>query len=147
MKPIIIPFVYNNQNSTPTILYQNIRSIKNKYHLLEALVEEYNVTALCLTETWITYYKKDLLVLRGYNVASAFYRNNHEAGGVCILLKDNIDYKECSEIDSLSIEFIFEICAIEIPIFNLILIVIYWPENNRQTNIFLHPARKTLTVH
>lgn len=130
----------------PTFLYQNTRSIKNKIHLIEALTEEYNLAALCLTETWITKSKVDLLCLEGYTLASLFTRTNREGGGVCIFVKEQIHFIELEDVVDLSVEYIVELCAIEITSLNLILIVIYWPDGNRQVDLFNVQFEKLLKL-
>lgn len=132
--------------TNPTILYQNIRSIKNKLHLIEALTEEHDISALCFTETWITKEKLDLLNLEGYSLASVYCRSNYEGGGVCILLKDKLDYCRCMDIEAFSVEFVVEISAIEVPKLNVLLIVIYWPNNTREETIFNSQLDKLLQL-
>ncbi|KOB64609.1 putative 5-formyltetrahydrofolate cyclo-ligase-like protein [Operophtera brumata] len=100
-----------------------MRSVKNKLHLIEALAEEHGISALCLTETWITSTKIDLLSIEGYNTASLFCRSSYEGGGVTILLKEGIEYIECEDINAISVEYLIEICAIDIINLNTILIV------------------------
>lgn len=57
-----------------------------------------------------------------------------------------LDYKECVDITSLAIEYIFELSAIHIIKFDLILIVIYWPNNSRETLIFNTQLEKLLNI-
>lgn len=52
-----IPFACNEQHLK--IFYRNIRRIRNKFHLVEALPEEEDIAIICLTETWITEAKKN----------------------------------------------------------------------------------------
>lgn len=115
-------------------------------HLIEALTEEHDQTALCITETWITASKIDLLHIEGYNVASLFCRSNREGGGTGILLKTGIEYNECRDITELSLEYVFEVSAIIIIKLNILLIVLYWPNNNREVNIFNGQLEKLLNI-
>jgi exonuclease III len=121
------------------MLYQNMRSVKNKCHLLTSLTnEQTNLHILCLTETWLTYSKLDLLQVDGYLLASSYCRSNREGGGVCILVKEggDIDFAECSDINVMSIEYIFEVCGIDLPNHNLLIINLYWPDSKRMPDTF-----------
>jgi hypothetical protein len=121
-----------------TILFQNIRSIKNKLCILEALTDDIDLPVICLSETWITTPKIDLLKVEGYTLASSFCRTNNEGGGVCILLKQEIDSTECKDIVNMSIENLFEVSAVEISSINLVLINLYWPNSTRQPDQFFN---------
>lgn len=101
-----------------------------------ATLEDSNIQAICLSETWITAPKRKLLQLDYFQLASCFCRVNREGGGVCILVKNNIDYKERRDILQMSIEFVFEICAVEINKLNLLIITLYWPNKNRESELF-----------
>lgn len=52
---------------TPTvnleILYQNVRSLKNKFEEVELVIEKYNPDVTILTETWVTKNQKKNLQL------------------------------------------------------------------------------------
>jgi hypothetical protein len=124
-----------------------MRSIKNKCHLLTSLTsEEASFHILCLSETWITLRKLDLLQVDGYILASSYCRENREGGGVCILVKEGnvIDYTECCEIKNMSIEYNFEVCAIELPKYNLMLVNMYWPDSKRMPDTFYNCLFKLL---
>jgi hypothetical protein len=122
-------------------------SIKNKIHLIESLVDDKPlIEALCISETWTSTSQLDLLKVEGYNLASCYCRSNHEGGGVCIFLKNTIGYVDLLDINKLSIECIFETCAIEIRKQNLILIVIYWPNNSRRPDLFFEQLEKLLQL-
>jgi exonuclease III len=122
-------------------------SINNKFHLVEALVDNKpDLHALCITETWITTSKNDLLQLEGYNTASCFCRINREAGGVCIFLREDIDYVELLDIQNLSIEYIFETCAVQLTKCNLVLIVLYWPNSERNPELFFKILAELLKI-
>lgn len=97
-----------------------------------------------MTETWVTESKSELLYVDGYKLATSFKRSEHTGGGVCIFVKDNIDYRELDSINKKSIEFIFETCAIEILKLDLIIIVIYWPDDTRMPDLFYESLEKLL---
>jgi hypothetical protein len=122
-------------------------SVRNKIHQIESLIDDKpSIEAFCISETWITRSKLDLLKVEDYNLASSYCRSTHEGGGVCIFLKHTIDYIELADIRKLSIECIFETCAIEIRNPNLILIVVYWPNNSRKPDIFFEQLDNLLQL-
>lgn len=124
-----------------------MRSILNKTHLLEALLDERpDLNAVCITESWLAKGKIDLLQINGYFIASSFCRQNHEGGCVCILLKEHTEYKEREDIVKLSIEFVIELCAIEIPSLNILIITVYWPDNSREIDLFHEHLEKLLQL-
>lgn len=86
---VTIPFGKPNQFN---ILYQNIQSMYNKQDTLEAFLHDNPLyKAMCISETWLTEEKLNLIQLNGYKVAAAFCRKNQIGGGVCILLQESID--------------------------------------------------------
>ncbi|KAI5643098.1 endonuclease-reverse transcriptase domain-containing protein [Phthorimaea operculella] len=132
-------------------MFQNIRGLNSKRHLLEAATEEdKHIHAICLTETFITANQTDLLYLEDYKLASSFCRSEHIKGGVCIMLKnnirDNVEFIERDDILNMTVEMVFETCAIEFPKLNLILIVLYWPNRYRQPDVFYATLRKLLQL-
>ncbi|KAI5641205.1 endonuclease-reverse transcriptase domain-containing protein [Phthorimaea operculella] len=84
-------------------------------HLVEALTDEIGLQALCFTETFITEKRLDLLKLQ-----------------------------ERTDLVNFSVEFILEISAVELEDKNTILIVAYWPEENREFKIFYATLEKIL---
>lgn len=127
-----------------TILFQNIQSICNKQHIIEAFInqtQEYE--AICMTETWLSQEKLNLINFTGYKVAASYCRKTRGGGGICILLKENIDCIEKHDITRMSIEYILEMCAIELVNENILLITIYW--NRREEDVFYNQLNKMLT--
>lgn len=78
----------------------------------------------------------------GYKVAESFCRENRGGGGVCILLEEHKDNIERNDITEMSLEYILEVCAIEIPNENLLLVTMYW--NRREENIFYNQLNQIL---
>lgn len=85
-------------------------------------------------------------MLENYKCAASYCRQNFEGGGVCIFVRENIDYKERQDVSNLSVEFIFEICGIEVACLNLLIIVIYWPNRNRSPDIFFNSLGNLLKL-
>ncbi|KAI5637042.1 endonuclease-reverse transcriptase domain-containing protein [Phthorimaea operculella] len=75
----------------------------------------------------------DLINFSGYKVAASFCRINQAGGGVCILLNDNIDFRERSEFSSFSVQYCIEVCATELVKENTILIALYWNGKKQKT--------------
>lgn len=48
------------------------------------------------------------------------------------------------DIEALSEEMIFEICAVEIPKFDMLIINLYWPNSNREIEVFCNCLEKLL---
>lgn len=99
-----------------------------------------------MAETWITEVKKDLLQLEGFQRVASFNRVNYNCGGVCIFVKEGIKVIERTDIAELTTEYVFETCAVEIPKLNIILVLIYWPERNRQAELFFRSLEKLLHI-
>jgi hypothetical protein len=125
------------------VLYQNIQSINNKQHLLEAYLHENSTYhAICISETWLSNDKLSLIQLSGYKVSAAFCREARTGGGVCILLQDHIEYTPREDITKFSIEYVLEMCAIELTEQKTILITMYW--NRREEDLFYNTLKQTL---
>lgn len=101
---------------------------------MEQFLQEHPFDILCLSETFLTVPKLENLILSNYKVAAHYCRKERIRGGVCILVKNNIDYVERNDVSDMSREFIVEYCAIDIQCINLLIICIYW--NERETEIF-----------
>lgn len=109
------------------ILFQNIQSIYNKQDILEAFLEQHTTyQALCISETWLSPEKLNMINLTNYKIAASYCRNLRTGGGVCILLKNHIEYIERKEISEMSIEYVLEICAIELVKEDILLLNLYF---------------------
>lgn len=114
-----------------------MQSLNNKKYLLESLLESpenENFKCVCISESWLNEEKKDLINFSNYHIATSYCRTKHAGGGVCIVAHNNVEYKVKKEIKNMSIEYVVEMCAIDISEFNLLLITVYW--NGRETDIF-----------
>lgn len=129
------------------ILYQNMQSVWNKIHILQAFTEDIpQVHAICVSESWLNKDKKDLLKITNYDIGSSFCRENHDGGGVFIMIRNGIEHYERPDITSLSLEMIFEVCAIELPKFNLLVVNLYWPNSKREIETFYSCLNKLLFI-
>lgn len=124
-----------------------MRSINNKSHLLEAMLEEKPcIHAVCISETWLNKDKLELLSINNYHIASFFCRETQEGGGVCILIKNSIEYCKREDITLLSVESNIELCAIELSNINLLLINLYWPNSSIGVEMFLERLENLLKM-
>lgn len=63
---------------------------------------------------------------------------------VCILTKQ--EHGECADIKNLSVEYIIELCAIEMPRLNVLIVVIYWPNYSRDEIVFEEQLKELLQL-
>jgi hypothetical protein len=126
-------------------MFQNMQSLFNKRDTLQAFLDDLNepLLAFCVSETWLTQTKAELTHFENYHIAAAFHRETRNEGGVSILLlRDNVKYTENREIMAMSVEYVLETCAIELPDLDLLSIVLHW--NNRDIDIFYAHLRLIL---
>lgn len=86
--------------------------------------------------------KLALIKCNKYKVSASYCRKNRAGGGVAILTRDHLESVEKTDISSMSIEYILEVCATELPHSNIILIVMYW--NRREEEKFYEQLNKIL---
>lgn len=98
--------------------------------------------AVCVSETWLSQDKLDLINFPDFKIASSFCRKERIGGGVCIILKKEIESIDRPDITNMSMEYILEICAAELPKENILLINIYW--NRREEELFFSQLEKIL---
>lgn len=115
---------------------QNIQCLTNKIDDLNVFLSDSHcdVDIIVINEHWLSPDNYHLYPLDGYDLCAKYLRQKHIHGGVAIFTRNNIKTKERLDIQSFTIEFIVEFCAIEIINCNLILISIYRPE--RETECF-----------
>jgi hypothetical protein len=104
-----------SQMKSVVIYHQNIRNIKNKKEELAIFLndESNNPDIICISEHHLSESGLLAFSVTGYKRATGFSRNIRRNGRVCILVKDNISYQEL-ELSRLSMEKIFEACAVKI---------------------------------
>lgn len=98
--------------------------------------------AICISETWLSTEKQELIKFSGYKIASSYCRSTRTGGGVCILLQEHIDCINRSDITDKSIEYVLELCATELPKENLLIIAMYW--NRREEEVFYQQLKLIL---
>lgn len=128
------------------IFYQNIRSIRSKINELEIVLRELDSTIniIALTEHWLNINESDSIVLTGFNLASIFTRNLHAHGGTCIFIREKwTEITDRTDLVNLSEEKIFECSAIELKLYNIIILCIYRSPSSCFNN-FLNRLEKML---
>lgn len=86
--------------------------------------------------------KLALIQFSNYNFSASYCRKNRGGGGVAILTQDHLESIERTDITDMSIEYILEVCASELPHSNLLLIIMYW--NRREEDKFYEQLNKIL---
>lgn len=128
------------------LMHLNIQGgIVNKKSDLEILLDNSNISIVCLNEHWLN--KESIGILNsipGYKLASYFCRDNKIHGGSCILLKNNLDYNVREDLSVFNEESVFETTCVEIPNLQIIIISIYRVPNTSNFNIFLDKFRLLL---
>lgn len=125
------------------VIHQNIQSVRNKVDELEVFIGTLDsaVNAICLTERWLR--PGEQFCIRGYKIASCYYRTFNLHGGSCILVEADTEIIELEHLKQKSQELVLECSAIKIKRYKVILVNIYRsPLAN--VNIFLHILREIL---
>lgn len=121
--------------------HQNIQGLLNKLDTIEVCIDEFSengneLDILCFTETFVKKGSENNIQLKQFKFASSFSRNK-KRGGVCIMVNKAIDFKVVKLCDDLSLEKDFESCAIDIPLFNCIVVCIYKIPGNSNVSRFI----------
>lgn len=131
------------------MLHQNIAGLFNKLDSIELALSELrdggdSVDVLCFTETFIRIGEEKNVVLKNFKMVSSYCRAKQRRGGVCILVKNNIQCTSFLLTHEIAEDKHFECCAMEIKDSNLIIICIYRTPNSNidiffnKINILLH---------
>lgn len=108
-----------------SLFYQNIQCITNKIEELTIFLHNRNFGILAFTEHWLRPNQEIFIRFPGYLMASCFTRSESIHGGSCILVKNNIKYKELDYLKQKSKEFVIECAAVEIIQYKIIIINVY----------------------
>jgi exonuclease III len=97
------------------IYHQNIRSIKKKKKELTIFLNDEcnNPDIICISEHHLSASELSTFSMTEYKRATGFSHSICKNGEVCILVKDSILYQEL-DLSKLSMEKIFEACAVKI---------------------------------
>jgi len=96
-----------------TVFHQNICGLSNKQEELLHSLTEHPPQIICLTEHHLHDEELESMFLNQYTVGAKFCRKTHKCGGVCIFIKDNLQFTNIN-MDKYSKVKDIEICAIKI---------------------------------
>lgn len=103
----------------------------NKINLFNAYLcaDNYKYDVLCVTEHWLSnkQFANSSLMIGDYIVADVFVRSVCKGGGAMILVKNNVDFKKNTKINSYAKEKICEISSVYLKKFNLNCVCVYRP--------------------
>ena len=126
-----------------SILFWNSQSLRNKIPSIESYLNDKNYDCLCITEHWLKHEESSIINLDNYIVKTHFSRLHHQHGGVMSLLNPNILCNSLENVSSFSVEKICELCAVFIPIVDVIVITMYRSPNG-DFNKFIDTVVNTL---
>ena len=108
-----------NESSGTSVMYFNARSVVNKSIHINDVITEKDSDIVFITETWLTGENDDVteyeLKPPGYNMISN-PRENRAGGGICVILKNHIKFKqekitgfssfECTKLNAMNTTFL-----------------------------------------
>lgn len=137
------PVISMENSKKYDILCINVQSIKNKIGDIESLCITDKYDVLCIIEHWLNAIEASLLNIDGYITASYFSRTQYIHGGSIIMLRKSLN-NVIIDVNNFSVEKDFEICGINIPEINLIILSLYRsPSGN--FNIFIEQLNLVLS--
>ena len=95
---------------------------------LEATIESCRLDIIAIQEHWMGNECGDFII-NNMSVVSFFARKNRANGGVCIMLRKDLKYVHVNDIDRLAVESSFEVVAVKLVDYNLIIVSMYRPPN------------------
>lgn len=129
-------------------MHQNICSFLCKFEYLTIALEELSknsetVDVLCLSEHFVQDDHERNIILKNYDLASAFTRSG-KRGGTCILIRKGHSFKELMEYKKMSVKQMFECCAVELIPYNIIVVCVYRPPSSKNVSCFLEKIEELL---
>jgi exonuclease III len=109
-----------------SILHHNIQSINNKLLKLNVLLQSElaDVDVLCLSEHWLRKENIKLISIAKFKLASNFSGSKSDHGVSCIYIKHHVQTKEINYLKGISKEKDFEMTAVEILDYELIIMCV-----------------------
>lgn len=104
------------------------------------------IDIICLSEHFMMGSYEQLLFIPNYTLAACYSRKDSKRGGTCILVKKEHQFKDLKEIVNLSINGIFECCAIELTMYNTIIVCVYRVPKFNNLTIFFEQFEKVLVA-
>lgn len=122
-------------------MHQNIAGLLNKSDALMVNLEELserkiNVDVICISEHFMKKGQEGFLNINNYSLAACFCRYDSKRGGTCILVSNNCEFQEITEIRSISLTNVFECCAVNLIEYKIVVICIYRVPKQNNINIF-----------
>jgi hypothetical protein len=102
------------------------------------------VDVVCITEHFIMEGCECNVVLENYTLASSYCRRGTKRGGACILLKQEHRFRELSEVKKYCLDYVFECCAVELPVFKTAILCIYRVPKQDNLCMFFERLEKLL---
>lgn len=116
---------YDTINQKKIIIYhQNIRGIINKADELLLSFTSELPHIICLSEHHLKEYEISSILLEQYVLANKYCRKNFKQGGVCIYVRENIQFKKINNIVNCK-EKDLEMCGINVDSINMCIVCIY----------------------
>ena len=140
-------FVSKCPNETFSLMHLNARSLIGNFDKFEILLTNLrkSFSVIAVTETWLNDLTSDLVNVPGYSFVSN-HRKSKIGGGIGLYLKNNFQYKICSEC-TYSNPDVIESLFVEINVphgKNIVVGVIYRPPN-QNTAVFIDELNDILT--
>ena len=79
--------------NTLRILHINIQCISNKFNELEIHTKRTKVDVICINEHWLQSDELAAVKIPNFKLANFFCRSERRHGGVCIYVRDGIDFR------------------------------------------------------
>ena len=88
----------SNYLHVPSFIVSNVMSLAPKIDEIRETVRNTNVDLICITESWLKdHIDNNVIAISGYNVIRRD-RSNAEHGGVCMYIKDFIQFKTLEDL-------------------------------------------------
>ncbi|KAG5892698.1 hypothetical protein JTB14_011158 [Gonioctena quinquepunctata] len=101
-----------DQDQVFDIMHFNIQGLSNKCDSINILLTTQKMDIICLDEHWLKKEELEVTVIKNYKLISSFTRTEHERGGRCIFIREELEVEALHS--SYSIEKDFEVCIAKI---------------------------------
>lgn len=125
-------------------MHQNIRSLKNKKIDLENVLDVKQPDIICLTEHWLKEEEISFCHFNNFKLTAQYCRKTASGGGVCIYIKNNLDFK-IIDVEKWCQDKVMEASCISVPSLNCCIIVVYRSPNNTSLEHFFMFLESMLT--
>lgn len=108
------------------IFHQNIRGLRNKTNEILCHLFPESPHFLCFTEHHLSGLEIHTVHIDGYTLGAYYCRNLLQKGGVCIFVKNCLEYSVI-KVENYSVDKDFEVCAIQLNILSkkIVFLTIY----------------------